>query len=249
MEEFCFPLVPNCWGATSETHFHFTFSRQQLQNDKWQKPQGLWFLFKVPVYFTPQWRRTAESMVSRITPRAGWESSGRSTGSSVASGVMVWGCNLRQKNSSMLIKGTISQKQVSVLLIPLPSGVQWPSASQVSGERAQGHVAVRWGQQEISRSSCPARLPECSEHRDPYHGGSAELLLPQTPSLSSVELIPLPGMSNMVPSIETTLEMIGGRPVASDGARHTKSFWICASYCRLKSDAEFTESVWEMEAK
>lgn len=43
----------------------------------------------------------------------------------------------------MLIKGTISQKQVSVLLIPPPSGAQRPCASQVSGKRAQGHVAGR----------------------------------------------------------------------------------------------------------
>lgn len=182
------------------------------------------------------------NMVSRITPRAGWESGGRFAGSSVASGVMVWGCNLRQRNSSMLIKGTISQKQVWVLLIPLPSGVQWPRASQVSGKRAWGHVAGRWGQQEISRSSCPTRLPECSEHRDPYDGGSAELLLPQTPSVSSVEQIPPPGMSNMAPGASKR-GWKWWRPVASNGTRHTKSYSICASYCRFKSDAEFTESM------
>lgn len=183
-------------------------------------------------------------MVSRIKPRPVWECSGSFTRSWISSGVMVWGCNLRQRNSSMLIKGTISQKQVSVWLIPLPSGLQWPSARQVSGKRAWGHVAGRWGQQEISQSSCPARLPECSEHHDPYDGGSAGLLLPQSPSLSSVELIPQPGMSYMVPSIETMLEMMGGWPVASDGTRRTKSFGfvrLIAGLNRMQSSQKVYE--------
>lgn len=43
--------------------------------------------------------------------------------------------------------------------------------------------------------------------------------------------------------------MFGGRPAASDGAPHAKSFWICVSSCMFKSGAEFAESVRELEAK
>lgn len=224
-----------------------------MQNVWWhssgQKPQDLRFFLKVPPSFTPQWCRTVENVVFRTTSSAGWESGG----SSAASGVMVWGCNLRRRNSSMLIKGTISQKQVSVLLIPPPSGAQRPSASQVSGKRAQGHVAGRWGQQEISGAA--VRL----DSRNAPHA-----VIPPMEVLPSFcrHKLPLYLLRSWFRRCRarrecqiwrqehrTRLEMFGGRPAASDGAPHAKSFWICVSSCMFKSGAEFAESVRELEAK